>query len=412
MKKDTKRKSNRAGVARAKTSQPAATQEDAAANAVAVEDTAAAMSATDAETSNETKQQDVANESNKAEGEAAALSCTKDTTLTPEQMLEMYRYLKLTRLVEERLVNLYRQTKVVGGVFRSLGQEATAVGTAYALQPQDFITPLIRDLGAVLVKGIRPREIFAQYMAKAWGPSGGRDLNIHFGDMAKGFIGPISHLGDMIPVMTGVALGARMQKKNLVALAYIGDGGMSTGAFHEGLNFAAVQRLPLIVIAEYNHYAYSTPTSMQTAVKDLAEKAAGYGIPGHIVDGNDIIACYEATKQAAEFARSGGGAVLIEAKTYRRKGHAEHDDQRYLPPGELEAWEKNDPIDRYETFLIAENVATREKLEEMTTGIQNEIDEDVAWAESSPMPEPEQAAYNVFDNSIVAPAFRPKVLEQ
>ena len=227
------------------------------------------------------------------------LSCTAETTLKPEQLLDLYRFLKLTRLVEERLVNLYRQTKVVGGVFRSLGQEATAVGTAYALQPGDFITPLIRDLGAVLVKGIKPREIFAQYMAKAWGPSGGRDLNIHFGDMDKGFIGPISHLGDMIPVMTGVLLAARMQNKKIVAVAYIGDGGMSTGAFHEGLNFAAVQRLPLIVVAEHNHYAYSTPTDLQTAVKDLAEKAAGYGIPAYIVDGNDVVACYEVTKQAA-----------------------------------------------------------------------------------------------------------------
>src|SRR5215813_7928749 len=136
-------------------------------------------------------------------------SCTKDTSLKPQQMLELYRYLKLTRLVEERIVNLYRQTKVVGGVYRSLGQEATAVGSAYALKPQDFITPIIRDLGAVFVKGIRPRDILAQYMAKAWGPSGGRDLNIHFGDLEKGFIGPISHLGDMIPVMTGILLGAR-----------------------------------------------------------------------------------------------------------------------------------------------------------------------------------------------------------
>src|SRR3954467_1525281 len=228
------------------------------------------------------------------------LTCTNETTLKPEQLLDLYRYLKLTRLVEERIVNLYRQTKVVGGVFRSLGQEATAVGTAYALEQRDFISPLIRDLGAVLVKGIRPRDIFAQYMAKAWGPSGGRDLNIHFGDIEKGFIGPISHLGDMIPVMTGVALGARMKNQNLVAMAYIGDGGMSTGAFHEGLNFAAVQKLPLIVIAEHNHYAYSTPTSLQTAVRDLAEKAAGYGIPAHIVDGNDIIACYEVTKESAE----------------------------------------------------------------------------------------------------------------
>ena len=339
------------------------------------------------------------------------LSCTSETSLTGEQLLELYRYLKLTRLVEERLVNLYRQTKVVGGVFRSLGQEATAVGTAYALEPQDFITPLIRDLGAVLVKGIRPREIFAQYMAKAWGPSGGRDLNIHFGDMSKGFIGPISHLGDMIPVMTGILLGARLQKKNFVGVAYIGDGGMSTGAFHEGLNFASVQRLPLIVVAEHNQYAYSTPTSLQTAVKDLAEKGAGYGIPAYIVDGNDVIACYEAMRAAADYARSGNGAVLIEAKTYRRKGHAEHDDQRYVAPGEIEWWEKNnDPIDRFEKYLLQTGV-TKEQLDAIAADVVREIDEDTAWAESSPMPDPEQAAYNVFDNRVVAPAFRPKVLE-
>ena len=344
--------------------------------------------------------------------EGQELSCTKETTLKPAQLLELYRYLKLTRLVEERLVNLYRQTKVVGGVFRSLGQEATAVGTAYALQPRDFITPLIRDLGAVLVKGIRPREIFAQYMAKAWGPSGGRDLNIHFGDMEKGFVGPISHLGDMIPVMTGVLLGARLKKQPIVAIAYIGDGGMSTGAFHEGLNFAAVQRLPLIVVAEYNHYAYSTPTALQTAVKDLAEKAASYGIPGHIVDGNDVVACYETTRRAVEFARRGGGAVLIEAKTYRRKGHAEHDDQRYVPPAEIEWWEKhNDPIDRYERYLIECGIGDQSKLEEITAGVVREIEEDCDWAESSPMPEPEQAAYRVFDNEVVPPALRPQLLE-
>jgi len=344
--------------------------------------------------------------------EGKVLTCSSETSLKPNQLLELYRYLKLTRLVEERLVNLYRQTKVVGGVFRSLGQEATAVGTCYALQQQDFITPLIRDLGAVLVKGIRPREIFAQYMAKAWGPSGGRDLNIHFGDMEKGFIGPISHLGDMIPVMTGLLLGARMQKKDFVALAYIGDGGMSTGAFHEGLNFAAVQRLPLIVVAEHNQYAYSTPTSLQTAVHDLAEKAAGYGIPAHIVDGNDVVACYEVAKHAADFARGGGGAVLIEAKTYRRKGHAEHDDQRYVAPGEIEWWEThNDPIDRFEKYLLGRKVATNEQLEEILAGVNKEIDDDCAWAESSPMPDPEQAAYGVFDNSVVPPAFRPKVLE-
>ena len=341
-----------------------------------------------------------------------ALSCTKDTSLTHEQMIELYRYLKLTRLVEERIVNLYRQTKVVGGVYRSLGQEATAVGSAYALRTDDFITPIIRDLGACFVKGIRPREIFAQYMAKAWGPSGGKDLNVHFGYMEKGFIGPISHLGDMIPVMTGILLGARLQKKDIVGLAYIGDGGASTGAFYEGMNFAAVQKLPLIVIAEHNQYAYSTPTTMQTAVRNLAEKSAAFGVPGYIVDGNDVVACYEVTKQAVDYARSGRGAVLIEAKTYRRKGHAEHDDQRYVPEGEIDWWEKhNDPVDRFEKFLLNQKVTTKEKLDEITAAVQRGIDEDSEWAESSPMPEAEGAVYGVFDNSIVPPAFRPKVLE-
>jgi pyruvate dehydrogenase E1 component alpha subunit/2-oxoisovalerate dehydrogenase E1 component alpha subunit len=341
--------------------------------------------------------------------EQGELICTSETTLSPEQLLEMYRWLQLTRLVEERLVNLYRQTKVVGGVFRSLGQEGTAVGTAYALAPQDFISPLIRDLGAVLVKGIRPREIFAQYMAKAWGPSEGRDLNIHFGDISKGFIGPISHLGDMIPVMTGIVLAARMQKKDTVAVAYIGDGGMSTGAFHEGLNFAAVQKLPLVIVAEHNWYAYSTPTSKQTAVANLAEKAGGYGIPGYVVDGNDVVACYEVMSRAAREARGGGGAALIEAKTYRRKGHAEHDDQRYIPEGELERWEKRDPLDRFQRHLISKGVAAQEKLDEIVADVRREIEEDSAWAESSPMPEAEKAALNVFDNTIVPPAFRPKV---
>jgi TPP-dependent pyruvate/acetoin dehydrogenase alpha subunit len=341
--------------------------------------------------------------------EQGELVCTSETSLAAGQLLELYRHLQLTRLVEERLVNLYRQTKVVGGVFRSLGQEATAVGTAYALAPQDFIAPLIRDLGAVLVKGIRPREIFAQYMAKAWGPSEGRDLNIHFGDLSKGFIGPISHLGDMIPVMTGIVLGARMRKLDTVAVAYIGDGGMSTGAFHEGLNFAAVQRLPLIIVAEHNHYAYSTPTRLQTAVANLADKAAGYGIPGYVVDGNDVVACYEVMRRAAESARAGGGAALIEAKTYRRKGHAEHDDQRYIPDGEIEFWEKRDPVERYHRHLLWKGVATPEKLDELVADVKREIEEDSAWAESSPMPEPEKAALNVYDNAVVPPAFRPKI---
>jgi len=199
-------------------------------------------------------------------------------------------------------------------------------------------------------------------------------------------------------------------KLDTVAVAYIGDGGMSTGAFHEGLNFAAVQKLPLVVVAEHNWYAYSTPTSKQTAVANLADKAAGYGIPGYVVDGNDVVACYEVMKRAAEFARGGGGAVLIEAKTYRRKGHAEHDDQRYIPEGEIEYWERRDPLERFHRHLISKGVA-QGALDEIVADVRREIEEDSAWAESSPMPEAEKAAYNGFDNTIVPPAVRPKVLE-
>jgi pyruvate dehydrogenase E1 component alpha subunit/2-oxoisovalerate dehydrogenase E1 component alpha subunit len=328
-------------------------------------------------------------------------------------MLEMYRFLKMTRMFDEMTVRLKRQSKVVGGVFSSLGQEATAVGTAYALDQQDFIAPLIRDIGAVLVKGIEPRLIFAQYMARATAPSRATDLQFHFADMERGFIGPISHLGDMIPVMTGILLAARMKKENRVAVAYVGDGTTSTGAFHEGVNFAAVQKLPLITIVENNGYAYSTPTRLQSACAQFVDKAVGYGIKGFSVDGNDVIACYETMKQAVEFARGGNGSVLIEAHTYRRKGHAEHDNQAYVPEGEIELWEKNnDPIDRCERFLIEQKIVTKEKLDEIAAKITAFLEDEAAWAEQSPVPEPETAAYDVFDNSVTPPAFKRKVLER
>lgn len=343
--------------------------------------------------------------------DAGELLCTTETTLTREQLLELYRYLNLTRMTEEKLVALFRQSKVIGGVFRSLGQEATAVGTAYALEPQDFIAPLIRDLGAGLVKGSPARETFAQYMAKADAPSRGTDLNMHYADMSRGFIGPVSHLGDMIPVMAGICLAARMQNKNLVGVAYIGDGGMSTGAFHEGLNFAAVQRLPLIVVAEHNAYAYSTPTAKQTLVENLADKAAAYNIPGLVVDGNDVIACYEVMKRAANHARAGNGAVLIEAKTYRRKGHAEHDNQRYLPEGELQLWETRDPVERFDRHLIHHQIATRDELDAIIENLKHHINEEAQIAEAAAMPDPAQAAYQVFDNATNAPALRRHVLE-
>ena len=341
------------------------------------------------------------------------LSCTSETALTKEQLLEMYRFLKLTRMFDEKTVVLKRQAKLTGGVFTSLGQEATAVGTAFALSEQDFIAPLIRDIGACFVKGILPRTIFAQYLGKANAPSRATDVQFHFADLEKGFVGPISHLGDMIPVMTGVLLAARMKKENRVAVAYLGEGASSTGAFHDGVNFAAVQKLPLITIIENNGYAYSTPTRLQTAAVNFVDKAVGYGIKGLSVDGNDIVACYEVMKEAVEYARGGGGSVLIEAHTYRRKGHAEHDNQSYVPEGEIEFWAKNnDPIDRYERFLTAEKIADQKEMKEIVSEVEKYLSDELAIAEDAPFPEGITAAYNVFDNSIVAPALMKKVLEK
>src|SRR5947207_15639346 len=276
--------------------------------------------------------------------------------LTREQLLDIYRYLRLTRTLEERLTALHRQSKVIGGLFRSLGQEGESVGSAYALERgphKDFLSPLIQNLGSMLVMGAEPLQILRQYMAKGTSPSAGRELNVHFGDLELGFLGQISHLGDMIPVMAGIALTFKLRSEPRVALVYIGDGGTSTGTFHEGLNFAAVHRLPLVVIGEYNHWAYSTAPEKQFAVKDLAEKAKGYGIPAVTVEGNDVFAVYEATKFAGDRARRGKGGHFIEVKTYRRKGYAEHDDQHYVPPDELDWWAKeNDPIDRYVKQLL------------------------------------------------------------
>src|SRR3954453_14291283 len=232
--------------------------------------------------------------------------------LRREQLLELYYWMRLTRTLEERLVALYRQTKVVGGLFRSLGQEADSVGACYALEKRDIMSPLIRNMGAMLVKGATPVEVLKQYMAKADSPTRGRELNIHFGDLERGFIGQISPLGDMVPVMAGVTLSFKMRGEDRVGLVYVGDGATSTGAFHEGINFAAVQRCPLVVVVENNGYAYSTPLSRQTAARQLVDKAIGYGIVGEQADGNDVIATYEVTKRAVDRARAGDGVTLID----------------------------------------------------------------------------------------------------
>jgi len=321
--------------------------------------------------------------------------------LTLEQKVELYYWMRLTRSLEERLVNLYRQTKVVGGLFRSLGQEADAVGSAFALDRSkgDILSPLIRNLGSMLVQGAQPLEIIRQYMAKGDSPTRGRELNIHFGDTVRGFVGQISHLGDMVPVMAGVTLSFKLRDEKRVGMVYVGDGATSTGAFHEGINFAAVQRCPLVVIVENNGYAYSTPNTKQSAVKEFKDKAMAYGIPGVRADGNDVLATYDVTREAVDRARRGEGVSLIELMTYRRKGHAEHDNQSYVPEGEIAQWEReNDPIDRYVRVLLEELQVDKAELDAIDARVTSEIDVATDLAEQSPAAEPTDALEGVYAN--------------
>lgn len=325
--------------------------------------------------------------------------------LSRAQRLELYRYMRLTRTLEERLVALYRQTKVVGGLFRSLGQEADAVGSAYALEQRDVLSPLIRNLGSMLVKGATPLEVLRQYMAKGDSPTRGRELNIHFGDTdRRNFIGQISHLGDMVPVMAGVTLSFKMKGEDRVGLVYVGDGATSTGAFHEGINFAAVQRCPLVVIVENNGYAYSTPMHRQTAAQQFVDKAVGYGIVGVQADGNDVLATYDVTKEAVDRARAGGGVTLVELMTYRRKGHAEHDNQSYQPPEEIQRWaEENDPLDRYLRVLRDALKVPAAEIAAIDAEVAALVDEATDEAERSPMPEPTDALVGVYADPPVMP---------
>ncbi|MDQ8166643.1 MAG: thiamine pyrophosphate-dependent dehydrogenase E1 component subunit alpha [Gemmatimonadota bacterium] len=333
---------------------------------------------------------------------ATAVPARPSDALSREQKLELYYWMKLTRQLEERLVNLYRQTKVVGGLFRSLGQEADAVGSCFALEQRDVMSPLIRNLGAMLVKGATPVEVLKQYMAKADSPTRGRELNIHFGDIGeagvtRGFLGQISPLGDMVPVMTGVTMSFKMRGEDRVGLVYVGDGATSTGAFHEGINFAAVQKCPLVVIVENNGYAYSTPTSKQSAARFFVDKAIGYGVLGLQADGNDVLATYDVTRQAVDHARAGHGVALVELITYRRKGHAEHDNQSYVPAGEIEQWAaENDPIDRYLQVMRSVLGVSDDEIAAIDARIMREIDDATDLAERSGTPDASEALMGVY----------------
>jgi TPP-dependent pyruvate/acetoin dehydrogenase alpha subunit len=318
--------------------------------------------------------------------------------LSKQQCIEIYRWMVLNRKMEQALENLYKQGKVVGGVYFGLGQEACSCASAYALGEDDWVAPMIRNQGSLLVRGFEPRDMMMQYMAKADSPTKGRDGTSHFGDIYKrNVVSPISMLGDLIPVMDGVALGARLQGKNIAVMTYIGDGGQSTGVTYEGINFAAVQNLGLVLLVESNLWAYSTPSEMQYRVTDLAERAIGYGIPGVIIDGTDPCQVYDAAREAVERAHRGEGPTLIEAKMMRMKGHAIHDAADYVPKPMFEYWRRRDPIARFENYLVnVKKWLSAQEHAKLIAEVDAYLESEREIAVNSPMPAPETAEGGVY----------------
>jgi len=317
--------------------------------------------------------------------------------LTRQQHLDLYYYMRLNRAVEDTMVKLFRQNKIVGGLYSSLGQEAVSVGTAFALEKKDWLAPMIRNIGALIVKGVPPRDVFMQHMAKYDSPTKGKDGTSHFGDLENlHIVSPISMLGDLIPVMTGVAMAGRYLGHKIVAMTWIGDGGSSTGVFHEGLNFAATQKAPFVLVLENNLWAYSTPVKRQVPVENLADRAKAYGVKSFVVDGNDVAAVYTTAREAVELARSGEGPILIEAKTFRRLGHAQHDPAEYVPVEMKKYWEERDPILRQEKFLLKEKLLDEKGKKEIEAKINLLLEKERDFAESSPFPPAKFAEHGVY----------------
>ena len=318
--------------------------------------------------------------------------------LNNDQYLMLYRFMRLTREFEESILKLYRQGKIVGGAYTGNGNEATSVGTSFALEAHDYIFPMHRDVGAHLVKGQSLKNLMLQHLGRGDSLSWGRDGTGHYADPSLKIYGNISHLGAMVPMAAGVALASKLRKENAVVMTYIGDGGSNVGDVHESLAMASVMKLPLVLIIENNQFAYSTPVSKQIAAERYSDRAAGYGIPGVTIDGTDIDEVFAETKNAVNRARKGEGPTIIESVTMRMHGHSAHDGAEYVPKNLRDEWLKKDPLMRIEQLLLQKNIVTPAKIEELTTQAILELDEAVQFAVESPYPPAEQAAVGVFAN--------------
>ena len=316
--------------------------------------------------------------------------------LSADQLLEMFYWLKLIRAFDERLSNLVKQGKVRSGVYTGIGQEAIIVGTCYGLRKEDWICPLHRDLGAFLMKGVSARTMMSQMFAKATGLSKGRDSALHSGVSELGIFGNTSMLGANLPVAAGVGLTFRMEKTDNVVIAYFGEGASNVGDFHEALNIAGVQRLPIIFICENNQYAYSVPLEKTMAIDDVADRAESYGFDGVSINGNDVLAVYQATQGALARARKGEGPTLIECKTYRWHGHSEHDKAFYRTKEELAMWKSRDPIPTFAAYLKGLHELSDEQLGEIEGRVKATIDDAVDFAMNAPDPDPADAATDLY----------------
>ncbi len=317
--------------------------------------------------------------------------------LANEQKLEIFYWMVLARTFDEGMVSLWKQGRGLGGTFSQRGHEAVSVGSAFALRPEDIIAPMHRDIGAYFLRGLTPRRVFGNLLGKVTGVSGGRDANIHgMGDLSLNIVGYISHIPMSMPITLGVAMSLKLRNEAKVAMTYVGDGGSTAGLWHETLNMAALYKVPYVLIVENNQYAYSTHVSDQMPIENIADRAAGYNMPGTIVDGNDVEAVYKATCEAVDRARQGGGPSLIEAKTMRMLGHAIHDGAEYVPRELLAEWEKKDPVARYQAKLLAEEVADIEELKEIRKRAAVEIEDAIEFAESSPYPDPDSVEEGIY----------------
>ncbi len=316
--------------------------------------------------------------------------------LSREQHFDMYYYLLLGRALEERLETLYKQGKIPGAIYQGRGQEACYVGSAYALEPGDVIAPTHRDMIAMLPRGMDIKLIVAQHLAKVTGPTKGRGEDNYLGDLSRGIFTTVSMLPDFYPVAAGAALAFKIQGESRVALAYCGEGATSRGDWHEALNFAAVKTLPVVFFVINNQFAFSTPAEKGMKIGNVANRASAYGMPGITVDGNDPIEVFEAVKRSVDLAREGQGPSLIEAKTLRMKGHAGHDRFTYAPSGLIEQWEEKDPINRFEILLRDEWQLNDEEKQQIEIEIQMKIDGAVAFAEASPLPDPNEVTKDVY----------------